>query len=90
MLYLSKGVVQPKSSIDNLWLERGGKQYQLQGMEAAIWLKGRLGFIDTESKAEEQAVRCLADKGLVKMENRTDSISKYRILTRCICNGEGV
>lgn len=85
MLYLSKGVVQPKSSIDNLCLERGGKQYQLQGIKAAIWAKGRLGFADTESKAEEQAVRCLADKGLVEMENRTDSISKYRILTRCIC-----
>lgn len=85
MMYLSKGVVQPKSSIENLWLERGGKQFQLQGAETAAWLKGRFGFMATESKVEEQAVICLADKGLAEMEEEADSISKYRILTRCVC-----
>lgn len=85
MIYLSKGVVQPKSSIENLWLERGGKQFQLQGVEAAVWMKGRFGFMATESKVEEQAVICLADKGLAEIETETDSISKYRILTRCVC-----
>lgn len=85
MIYLSKGVVQPKSSIENLWLERGGKQFQLQGAEAAVWLKGRFGFMVAESEAEEQAVICLADKGLVEMEEEADSISRYRILTRCVC-----
>lgn len=85
MIYLSKGVVQLKSSIENLWLERGGKQFQLQGAEAAVWLKGRFGFMVTESKAEEQAVMRLADKGLTEMEEEADSISKYQILTRCVC-----
>lgn len=85
MIYLSKGVVQPKSSIEALWLERGGKQFQLQGAEAAVWLKGRFGFIITESETEEQAVMRLANKGLTEMEEKADSISKYRILTRCVC-----
>lgn len=85
MIYLSKGVVQPKSSIENLWLERGGKQFQLQGAEAAAWLKGRFEFMVTDSEAKEQVVMRLANKGLVEMETEVDSISKYRILTRCVC-----
>lgn len=85
MLYLSKGMVQPKSSTDNLWLERGGKPFQLQGMEAAVWLKGRFGFMFAESEAEEQTVIHLADKGLAEMEDEADSVNKYRILTRCVC-----
>ena len=84
MIYLSKGVVQLKSSIENLWLERGGKQFQLQGAEAAVWLKGRFGFMVTDSEAEEVVMR-LADKDLIEMEEKADSISKYRILTRCVC-----
>ena len=85
MLYLSKGMVQPKSSTDNLWLERGGKPFQLQGMEAAVWLKGRFRFMVTESAAEEQIVIYLADKGLAEMEDEADSANKYRILSRCVC-----
>lgn len=85
MVYLSKGVVQPKSSIENFLLECGGKQFQLQGMEAAIWLKGRFEFMVTDSEAEEQVVMCLANKGLIEMEEKADSISKYQILTRCVC-----
>ncbi len=85
MIYLSKGVVQPKSSIENLWLERGGKQFQLQGAEAAVWLKGRFGFMVVQSEAEGQVVQRLANKGLIEMEEKVDSISKYRILTRCVC-----
>lgn len=85
MIYLSKGVVQPKSSIENFWLERGGKQFQLQGAETAVWLKGRFRFMVMESEAEKQAVLRLADKGLAEMEEEADSISKYRILTRCVC-----
>lgn len=85
MIYLSKGVVQPESSIENLWLERGGKQFQLQGAEAAVWLKGRFEFMVAESEAKEQVVMRLANKGLAEMEEEADSISRYRILTRCVC-----
>lgn len=85
MLYLSKGVVQPESDTGSLLLERGGKRFRLQGMEAAVWLKGRFGFAATESGAEERAVLHLAGKGLAETEEKTDPVSKYRILTRCIC-----
>lgn len=85
MIYLSKGVIQPKSSMENLWLERGGKQFQLQGAEAAVWLKGRFEFMVTDSESKEQVVMRLANKGLVEMEEEADSISRYRILTRCVC-----
>ena len=84
MLYISKGVVCPESVTGNLFLERGNQKFQLQGREAAVWLKGRLGFDMTESEAEEQAVRCLADRGLAEMEGEPGSVYKYRILTRCV------
>ena len=85
MLYLSKGMVQPESSTGNLLLERGWKRFRLQGMEAAVWLKGRFGFMVTESGAEEQAVLHLAGKGLAETEEETSPVSRYRILTRCVC-----
>lgn len=85
MLYLSKGIVCPESIAGNLFLERGNQKFQLQGGEAAVWLKGRFGFHMTESEAEEQAVRCLTGKGLAEMEVKSGSVHQYRILTRCIC-----
>ncbi len=85
MLYISKGMVCPESVTGNLFLERGNQKFQLQGREAAVWLKGRFGFDMTESEAEERAVRYLAGKGLAEMEEETGSVYKYRILTRCIC-----
>ncbi len=84
MLYLSKGIVCPESVTGNLFLERGNQKFQLQGREAAVWLQGRFGFHIIESEAEEQAVRCLAGKGLAEMEVETGSVYKYRILTRCV------
>ena len=84
MLYISKGMVCPESVTGNLFLERGNQKFQLQGREAAVWLKGRFGFDMTESEAEEQAVRYLAGEGLAEMEVEADSVYKYRILTRCI------
>ena len=84
MLYISKGMVCPESETGNLFLERGNQKFQLQGREAAVWLKGRFGFDMTESEAEEQAVRYLAGDGLAEMEVEADSVYKYRILTRCV------
>lgn len=85
MLYISKGIVCPESVEGNLFLGRGKQKYQLQGREAAVWLKGRFGFNVAESKAEEQAVLCLGDKGLAEMEEETGPVYKYRLLTRCVC-----
>lgn len=85
MLYISKGIVCPESVEGNLFLGRGKQKYQLQGREAAVWLKGRFGFNVAESKAEEQVVLCLSSKGLAEMEVETGSVYKYRILTRCVC-----
>lgn len=84
MLYISKGMVCPETVTGPLFLEKGNQKFQLQGREAAVWLKGRFGFDMTESEAEEQAVRYLAGKGLAEMEKETDSVYKYRILTRCV------
>lgn len=85
MLYISKGMVCPESVTGNLFLERGNQKFQLQGREAAVWLKGRFGFDMAESEEEEQAVRYLAGEGLAEMEVEADSVYKYRILTRCVC-----
>lgn len=85
MLYLSKGIVCPESAIRNLFLEKGKQKFQIQGGEAAVWLRGRFEFAVTVSEAEEQAVIHLTEKGLAEMEEETNSLSKYRILTRCVC-----
>lgn len=84
MLYISKGMVCPETVTGPLFLEKGNQKFQLQGREAAVWLKGRFGFDITESEAEEQAVRYLADKDLAEMEEESDPVYKYRILTRCV------
>ena len=85
MIYLSKGIVQKRSTEQLLWIAHCGQQYKLTGMESALWLNGRFEFATAKSAAAEQAVRHLERMGLVEVESRGSPVDRYRILTRCIC-----
>lgn len=84
MLYLSKGIVEQKSTEQLLKLERCGKEYSLSGEEAALWLRGRFAFSEPETESEKRSLLHLKRMGLAEVEENTD-IGKYRLLTQCIC-----
>lgn len=85
MLYLSKGIVQKDSTEQLLFVVRGGQRHQLTGPAAAVWLNGRFGFANSRSNAEEQALKYLKRLELAETEDTDDAVSRYRILTRCVC-----
>lgn len=85
MLYISKGIVQKNSTEQLLFMARGGQHYQLTGSAAAVWLNGRLEFAKSRSSAEEQALNYLKRLDLAETEDTDDRVSRYRILTRCVC-----
>ena len=82
MLYISKGLVQEHSTEALLLIRRCGCDYQLTGLEAAIWLDGQTEFASTDhSWATEHLYRM----GLIDYEKEDSLLSRYRILSRCIC-----
>lgn len=86
MLYLSKGVVCKNSTDNNLRITRGNTVITISSTEAEVWLKGRFemtAFVGDESRTA--IVKELANKGFAEYEERSDSLGKYRILSRCIC-----
>lgn len=82
MLYISKGLVQEHSTEALLLIRHCGCDYQLTGLEAAIWLDGQTEFASTDpSWATEHLYRM----GLIDYEKEDSPLSRYRILSRCIC-----
>ena len=82
MLYISKGVVCKDSTEQRLLVAHSGKEFVLTRIEATIWINGRFGFAES---TEEWALHHLNQMGLVEYEYESTSVSKYRILSRCIC-----
>ena len=82
MIYISKGVVCKNSTEQRLLIAHGGKEYVLTKMEATIWINGQFGFAES---TEEWALHHLNRMGLVEYEYESSAVSKYRILSRCIC-----
>lgn len=85
MIYLSKGKVLEHATEEQLGVSRGGQQFCLTGVEAALWLNGRFSFSKPNSPIEDRALRHLVRMGLAEIEEGEDMAAKYRILTRCIC-----
>lgn len=82
MLYISKGLVQEHSTEALLLIRHCGRDYRLTGPEAAIWLNGQTAFASSEpSWATEHLYRM----GLIDYEKEDSPLSRYRILSRCIC-----
>lgn len=84
MIYLSKGMVQEKSTEQLLFVWHCGTKFELTGTEAAMWLNGRLRFAKVRDAKEQRAVDRLYKLHLVEMEQKEDSLARYRIMTRCI------
>lgn len=84
MIYISKGIVQEKSTERNICVGRGGQVFQITKVEAQLWLDGRLGFDETKNSSQERAIEHLYRMGLVEYEQEDSLVSRYRILTRCV------
>lgn len=82
VIYLSKGIVRRGSTEDRLTIAHCGQEFLLTGTEAAIWQNGQFRFGDAK---EGWALEHLHRMGLVEFEQEDSALSKYRILSRCIC-----
>ena len=82
MLYISKGTVLPNSTEQLLFINHCGKVFTLTELEAAIWLDGSRDFSMTPSSREADHLRRM---GLIETEEDDSPLSRYRVLTRCIC-----
>ena len=82
MIYISKGIVREHSSEALVRIHHCGKDYQLKGLEAALWLNGQFGFSSAQSS---WATEHLQRMGLIEKEADDSPVSRYRILSRCIC-----
>lgn len=84
MIYISKGIVQENSTERNIYVGRGGQVFQLAKIEAQLWLDGRFNFFETRAASQQRALEHLNRMGLVEYEEEDTSVSRYRILTRCV------
>ncbi|MDO5123107.1 MAG: hypothetical protein Q4D44_00390 [Eubacteriales bacterium] len=84
MIYISKGIVQEKSTERNIYVGRGGQVFQLTKVEAQLWLAGKFGFYETKNSSQERAIEHLYRMGLVEYESEDTLVARYRILTRCV------
>ncbi len=84
MIYLSKGIVKQGSTEQLLFVLRGGQEYELTGMEAAVWLNGRFAIAQTQEPKALYALERLRKIGLAEVEANNDAISRYQIATRCV------
>lgn len=84
MIYISKGIVQEKSTECNIYVGRGGEVFQLTRVEAQLWLDGRFGFYTAKNASQERALQHLHRMGLVEFEEEDTLLARYRILTRCV------
>ncbi len=84
MIYISKGIVKPGSTEDNIQIIRSGQAFTLIGLNAQLWLDGRYNFNTVNDDIPIAALKRLARMGLVETEDDDSPVSKYRILTRCV------
>ena len=82
MIYISKGIVKERSTESLIRIHHCGRDYQLAGLEAAIWFDGRHGFCSVQ---ESWATEHLYRMGLIEKEQDDTPLTRYRLLSRCIC-----
>lgn len=85
MRYISVGVVIRESTEHILWVTHGSQEFQLTGMQAALWLNGRFGF----SQIKNNNIRALKELQLLKRMEliviaENESYGEYRALTKCV------
>lgn len=85
MIYLSKGTLYENSAPNNINISHGLQSCRLIDIAAKLWLNGRFEFGTTKDVNEENVVAHFSTCGLSEYETDDNDISKYRIMTRCIC-----
>lgn len=85
MIYISKGIVQKGSYEHRLRIIKGGQTYTLTGKEASIWLNARYSIAEVHTLSDEKIVGQLEMIGLVAVQEENTALSRYRILTQCVC-----
>lgn len=85
MIYISKGILKCSFSFSYIQVAHNAQVQRLRGIEAELWKKGRFGFAKSKSYMEDRVLKYLEHLGLVELEEEHQGVSKYRILTRCIC-----
>lgn len=85
MIYISKGIVRTGSTENILTVERGGRCFELTGLQAKLWLDGRYEFNYVNKPDVLRELHTLSKMGLVEYEMDGTALDKYRILSRCVC-----
>lgn len=82
MIYLSKGAVCKGSTEERLVIAHCGNEFILTGIKASLWLNGQFNFAISNDLG---MLEHLERMGLIEYEVDNNSLSRYRILTRCVC-----
>ena len=84
MIYISKGIVKPGSTENNIQIIHSSQAFTLTGINAQLWLDGRYNFNTVNDDITIAALKRLTRMSLVETETDDAPVSKYRILTRCV------
>ncbi len=82
MKYISVGAVVTAGTEHIIHVTRGGHSFKLTGIQASLWLNGRLKFAETTNRVEMKALEHLDRMGLVVFTDGS-AAEEYRALTRC-------
>ena len=85
MKYISKGYVVEGSTEHIMRVSHFGREFQLTGVKAALWLNGhgRFDTIDETNNIYRRELEHLRRMGLIEPVE-ADAAGEYRALTRCI------
>ena len=83
MVYLSRGVARQDATEYRLWVVRGGEDFLLTGMEAALWLNGRFRPAFVHTPYEKRMLRRLVRMGTAVAEEQEGADSVREMLDRC-------
>ena len=83
MFYISKGAVYKPSDKNTVHITRCGKDYELTGEQAELWLDGRFKTAYTDDVRLQAKLWELEKTGLLEMAE-PDETAQYRLLTGCV------
>ena len=86
MQYISKGLVVKNSTEELLNVTRCGCDFQLTGIQAALWLNAQFGFDEVKDEMLcQKELQQLRRQELVELADAEDSdVGRYRALTQCV------
>ena len=83
MIYLSKGIPILKQTKTDLSVSYCGRLHKLTGEQSALWLGGQHGPGDVSGPGQTEALRTMAELGIIEYTDNDDS-ALFRLLTNCV------